>query len=241
MPSTHAQSSTPSIAPASDRALLISFGETFSEECHLKVRALVHALKERKDLSLREIQPAYTSVLLTVDLLRTDLHALTAALKPILAKLEQQKDTPIALPLHRVEVPVCYEAPLAPDLADVAKHTGLSTAEVIHLHSATEYTVCFFGFMPGFAYWSGLPPQIAVPRLAAPRLKVPAGSVAIGGAQTGIYPLETPGGWRIIGRTPMTLFDSARRPPCVLELGDRVRIKAISFDEFKALGGIWAS
>src|SRR4029077_5811838 len=124
---------------------------------------------------------------------------------------------------------------LAPDIEDVAKHTGLPIEEVLRLHSTTEYTVCFFGFMPGFSYWSALPEKLPVPRLATPRLKVPAGSVGIGGSQTGIYPLESPGGWRIIGRTPITLFDPRRKPHCLLQLGDRVRLKPISLHEFEGL------
>ena len=112
-------------------------------------------------------------------------------------------------------------------------------AEVVRLHTAAEYTVCFFGFMPGFSYWSGLPDVLAVPRLAVPRVKVPAGSVGIGGTQTGIYPLETPGGWRIVGRTPLRLFNPRSKRLCFLQLGDRVRLVPIPLKEFKRQEGAW--
>jgi len=229
------------ITPASDCALLVSFGQSFSEEAHLQVRALVHALQSRRNFFLREIQPAYSSVLLTFDPLKTDSATLTAALRPILAGLEKIKGTSKSLKLRRVDIPVCYQDPVAFDLPGIAHETGLSVDDIIALHSSTDYTVCFFGFMPGFSYWSGLPVQLAVPRLPTPRLKVPAGSVGIGGSQTGIYPLETPGGWRIIGRTPLRLFDPAAKQLCLLQLGDCVRLKPISPREFKTLGGTWES
>ena len=229
------------LTPASDRALLVSFGETLSEESRLRVRSLVRALKGREDLFLRETQPAYSSVLLTFDPLKTDLDTLAEAIRPILSKIEKSKDVQKGLKPRHVEIPVCYESPLAPDLADVAKAVGLTMQAVIDLHSATEFTVCFFGFMPGFSYWSGLPEKLAVPRLTTPRLKVPPGSVAIGGTQTGIYPIETPGGWRIIGRTPVKMFDPSQKRLCYLQLGDRVRLRPISLAEFERAGGTWES
>ena len=222
------------ITPASDRALLVSFGQTASEESQLKVMALVQALKGKKNLFLREIQPAYSSVLLTFDPRSMDLKKLTSALQPIVSNLEKQAIGK-GLPVRQVKIAVCYEGPCAPDLGDVAKLTGLAVDEVVRQHSSVEYTVCFFGFMPGFSYWSGLPERLAVPRLATPRLKVAAGSVGIGGSQTGIYPLETAGGWRIIGRTPIRMFDPAKRQPCFLRLGDRVRLVPISPSDFERL------
>ncbi|MGH8657881.1 MAG: 5-oxoprolinase subunit PxpB [Gammaproteobacteria bacterium] len=122
-----------------------------------------------------------------------------------------------------VEFPVDYGGEEGPDLEEVARHCGLSAREVIERHAVVEYTVYFLGFQPGFAYLGGLDPLIATPRRAEPRLAVPAGSVGIGGAQTGIYPAVTPGGWQIIGRTPLALFDAAREPPTLLLPGDQVR------------------
>lgn len=132
-----------------------------------------------------------------------------------------------------VEIPVCYDGEFGPDLADVARHTGLSVEEVIARHSAVEYRVHCLGFAPGFPYLGGLPPELATPRRATPRQGVPAGSVAIGGAQTGIYPQSSPGGWNVIGRTPLRLFDADREPPALLKAGDRVRFRPITRGEFE--------
>jgi KipI family sensor histidine kinase inhibitor len=123
-------------------------------------------------------------------------------------------------------VPVRYGGPDGPDLEEVARRTGHTPAEVVHIHSGAEYTVHMIGFTPGFPYLAGLPEALAVPRLESPRTTVPAGSVAIGGRQTGIYPLESPGGWRIIGRTTLQLFTPETDPPTLLQLGDRVRFVA---------------
>jgi len=131
-----------------------------------------------------------------------------------------------------VEIPVCYAPPFADDLMDVAAAHGLSAEDVIRLHLGAEYTVRMIGFSPGFPYLAGLPAVLHTPRLKTPRLRVPAGSVAIGGRQTGIYSLETPGGWNIIGRTPVAMFRPDLDPPCFLNVGDRVRFVEISADEY---------
>ncbi len=122
-----------------------------------------------------------------------------------------------------VEIPVRYGGEFGPDLADVARHTGLTPERVVEMHAAAEYLVYFLGFAPGFAYLGGLPPELATPRLSAPRKRVPAGSVAIGGNQTGVYPIESPGGWRIIGHTDAKLFDPNAAEPVLLRMGDRLR------------------
>ena len=122
-----------------------------------------------------------------------------------------------------ISVPVVYGGEDGPDLPDIARHSGLSERQVVELHSSVEYVVWFLGFQPGFPYFGGLPEQLAMPRRAEPRLLVPAGSVGIGGAQTGIYPLATPGGWQLLGRTPLALFDPKRKEPVLLRSGDRVR------------------
>ncbi|HEV3410347.1 MAG TPA: 5-oxoprolinase subunit PxpB [Chthoniobacterales bacterium] len=135
---------------------------------------------------------------------------------------------------REVAIPVCYEREFALDLDAVARHTGLSPDEVVQRHSAARYVVGCVGFTPGFPYLSGLPPELATPRRTAPRTQVPAGSVGIGGAQSGIYPQVSPGGWNIIGRTPLRLFDLAQNPPALLQAGNRVRFRAISRAEFDA-------
>jgi KipI family sensor histidine kinase inhibitor len=130
---------------------------------------------------------------------------------------------------------VCYGGESGPDLDAVAEHAGLSRDDVIARHAAAEYTVAMLGFAPGFPYLLGLDRALQVPRRPSPRTRVPAGSVAIGGAQTGIYPRELPGGWHLIGRTPLVLFDPAREPPCLLAPGDRVRFREIEAGEFARL------
>jgi inhibitor of KinA len=150
------------------------------------------------------------------------------------------RETPAA---RLVELPVCYDIEFGPDLDDVARWTGLAVDDVIKLHSGAEYLVCLIGFAPGFPYLSGMPPQLATPRLETPRISVPAGSVGIAGEQTGVYPLATPGGWRIIGRTPCALFSPDWRPPSLLTAGDVVRFRPIDRQEFleRAEEGAWRS
>ncbi len=133
-----------------------------------------------------------------------------------------------------IGIPVCYDAEFAPDLSDVARHCGISHNEVVERHAAGEYRVRCIGFTPGFPYLSGLPEVLAMPRRASPRTKIPAGSVAIGGLQTGIYPTVSPGGWNVIGRTPLRLLDAEREPYEILRAGDRVRFRAITHAEFIA-------
>jgi inhibitor of KinA len=130
---------------------------------------------------------------------------------------------------------VCYDPEFAPDIDDVGRHTQLSVTEIVNLHSKGEYRVACIGFVPGFTFLAGLPKKLATPRRDVPRKEIAPGSVGIGGAQTGIYPLRSPGGWNLIGRTPLKLFDSSKNPPSLLGPGDRVRFRAIRREEFIAL------
>jgi inhibitor of KinA len=134
-----------------------------------------------------------------------------------------------------VEIPVCYDPEFALDIDDVARRAAISPGEVIRLHCATEYRVACIGFVPGFPFLAGLPKELATPRRDIPRKQIPPGSVGIGGAQTGIYPLRSPGGWNLIGRTPLRLFDSRKNPPALLRAGERVRFRKIEREEFEAL------
>ena len=140
-----------------------------------------------------------------------------------------------------VEIPVCYDAAFAPDLDAVARHTHLPAAEVVRRHASAEYRVACVGFTPGFPYLSGLPAELATPRHDTPRTQIAAGSVAIGGEQTGVYPTVSPGGWNIIGRTPLTLFDISRSEPALLAAGDRVRLRQIDREEFERLTAVQSS
>jgi KipI family sensor histidine kinase inhibitor len=205
------------IRPASDRSLLVSFGEAISLEAQRQVLRLVRAF-EILPAGILNLHPAYASVLIDFDPRRCTQNDVEALVRErMLVPAEQT-----ARATRTVEIPVCYGGAFGPDLEDVARHTGLTAARVVELHASACYLVYFLGFSPGFPYLGGLPPELATPRLPAPRKVVPAGSVAIGGSQTGVYPGESPGGWRIIGRTALRLFDAAATPPALLRIGDAV-------------------
>ncbi len=221
----------PFILPASDRSLLVRFGDEISPENNRLVRRLTGWLLDHPRPFVRNIHPAYCTVLVSYDPLQAAAEEVDAHVRAGLAALPDQPD----LPARTVEVPVCYGGSGGPDLPDVAAHCGLTAEEVVRIHAAGEYHVYFLGFSPGFPYLGGLDPRLATPRLAAPRRAVPAGSVAIGGAQTGVYPVGSPGGWRLIGRTPAPLFDPVCTPPALLQMGDLVRFVPISPDEFEKL------
>jgi len=170
-----------------------------------------------------EVLPGMNNLTLTFDPTAIDLDALMAQVLEAWPKLSAK-----AVEGRLVEIPVAYGGENGPDLADVAAHTGFTPAEVVRRHSAGEYVVYLLGFLPGFAFMGGLAPELATPRRAEPRTAVPARSVGIGGEQTGIYPLVSPGGWQLIGRTPLELFDPAAEPPTLLRPGDRVRFVAES-------------
>ena len=202
------------IRPAGDRSLLVSFGAEISLETHGRVLRLVGRLAGLRGIA--NLHPAYASVLVDFDPLRTNAGQMERALREAAAEADRG---PLPEP-RTVEVPVRYGGP---DLGDVARMAGMTPEEVIRLHTGAEYVVYFLGFSPGFPYLGGMPEAIAAPRLATPRQRVPAGSVAIGGNQTGIYPVASPGGWRIIGSTSLELFRADREPPALLAMGDRVR------------------
>ena len=205
------------IRPASDRSLLLCCGDEISFDAHLAVARLTRCLQGVR--GILNLHPAYSSVLVDFDP-RLRSHAQVEAL--VRERLASHADQAPPEP-RRVEIPVCYGGESGPDLRDVARHTGLTEERVVELHAAAEYLVYFVGFATCFPYLGGLPPELATPRLPAPRKHVPVGSVAIGGAQAGIYPLSSPGGWRLIGRTRLRLFDPSASPPPLLRMGDRVR------------------
>ena len=206
------------IQPASDRSLLISFGDEISLDAHTAVVRLTRCLQGLRR-GILNLHPAYTSVLVDFDP-RLRSYAEVEAL--VRERMASHADAPPPESRH-IEIPVHYGGESGPDLGDVARHAGLTEKRVIELHAAAEYLVYFVGFATCFPYLGGLPPELATPRLAAPRKQVPAGSVAIGGAQAGIYPLASPGGWRLIGRTHLKLFDLSASPPPLLRMGDRIR------------------
>ena len=205
------------IHPASDRSLLFSFGDEISFDAHVAVARLTRCMEGVR--GILNLHPAYTSVLVDFDpCLRSHAEVESLVLERMAGDREQAPPEP-----RHLEIPVRYGGEFGPDLADVARHTGLTEARVVELHTAAEYVVYFVVFSTCFPYLGGLPPELATPRLSAPRKHVPVGSVAIGGAQAGIYPLASPGGWRLIGRTDLQLFDLLATLPPLLRMGDRVR------------------
>lgn len=216
----------PRVTPLGETALLFELGDSIDPALNARAHALADALL-RSDLpGLGQPVPGYAALLVPYDPAQLSYSALSEWLHE---KFEVIRPLPAAR-ARVVEIPVRYGGDDGPDLDFVAAHNGLSAAEVIALHTAPLYPVYFMGFAPGFPYLGGLDTRIAAPRLPAPRARIPAGSVGIAGAQTGVYPLETPGGWRLIGRTALPLFDPARRPPFLLSPGDRVRFVAIDSD-----------
>lgn len=222
----------PQIEPLSEDALLLRFGESIDAALNARVHAAVARLQAR--LPDLECVPAYASLLLRFDPAQWDDAAthdrLREAVLDALQDLSENEDD-----AREVDIPVLYGGDAGPDLADVAAHARLTVDEVIARHSAATYRVAMLGFAPGFPYLLGLDPALTAPRRADPRLNVPAGSVAIGGQQTGIYPQALPGGWQLIGRTPLTLFDLHAAAPSLLRPGDRVRFRAIDQDTYRRL------
>lgn len=219
------------VQPASDSAVFISFADVISPAAHRRVLSLFNAIQQLRDPRIWNLHPAYSSLLIDFD----PLCLTHNELEKILAPLLPESDPPNLEVSLQVEVPVCYESEFAPDLAAVSEHSRLTEEQVIAMHSAGDYFVYFVGFSPGFAYLGGLPNQLHVPRLITPRKHVHAGSVGLAGAQTGVYPNDSPGGWQLIGRTPLCMFDPGADPPSRLQPGDRVRFRRIDRDEFERI------
>ena len=214
-----------------DRALLAEYGDGIDPAINDKVRALTALLKRDLPAGVEAVVPAYRSLSLLYDPLTTDpprlmehLHALEADYSP------SRAGEPLVVP-----IPVCYGGDFGPDLGVVAAHTGLSEKEVVALHTAVDYPIYMIGFTPGFCYLGGLDNRLRTPRRTTPRTTLPAGSVGIAESQTGMYPVESPGGWQIVGRTPLRLFAPERENPFLYAAGDRIRFVAIDEAEFAAL------
>ncbi|HWC97045.1 MAG TPA: 5-oxoprolinase subunit PxpB [Candidatus Sulfopaludibacter sp.] len=205
------------IRPASDRSLLVTFGDEISLAMHRQVMQLTRILQGVR--GILNLHPAFSTVLIDFDpRLRT--HAEIEGL--VQERWAASSHEPAGEP-RLVEIPVLYGAEFGPDLEDVARHNSLTPERVVEMHAGADYVVYFVGFSTCFPYLGGLPAELATPRLAAPRKLVPEGSIGIAGAQTGVYPLASPGGWRLIGRTQLKLFDVDAAPPAYLRMGDRVR------------------
>jgi inhibitor of KinA len=234
--------------PLGDSAVVVTLGATIDEATLLRVRSLTAALERERDAGIIDVVPAYTTVTVfyenaphppedTPPYERIRRLIAEQAEKsdhswPDLVRLdpgEADKDA-----ARELEIPVCYGGELGPDIEEVARRAGLAAGEVAELHSSGSYVVHAVGFTPGFPYLGGLPEKLHTPRRATPRTHVPAGAVGIGGRQTGVYPIATPGGWQLIGRTPLALFRVAQTPPALLRVGDRVKFRPITREEFAA-------
>jgi inhibitor of KinA len=220
------------IAPLGDSAVVLTVGSGLDEALLGRVRAIAAALERDPPPGVVDIVPTFGTITVFYDLARAgEFGRFCAEIEKRAARADA---TLVPGEARIVELPVCYGGEFGPDLGDVAANSGLDPGEVVALHSGGSYVVQAIGFAPGFGYLGGLAERIHTPRRATPRTLVPAGSVGIGGNLTAVYPFATPGGWNIIGRTPLKMFDPHRTEPAILRAGDRVRFRAITAEEFVA-------
>lgn len=222
------------VQPYGDGAIHVQFGQNISKESFERVQSFSFQIQKANDSRIIEFLPTYHSVTLFYGPRATydEMYDLVRDLYD-----QAQSTTGAAIVGRLVEIPVCYGGDYGPDLNYVAEYHGLSPEEVIKRHSEVEYLVYMIGFMPGFPFMGGLDPSLATPRLSKPRTLVPKGSVGIAGQQTGLYPLDSPGGWQLIGRTPLTMFDAGQDPPTLLRSGDWVRFVPISAGQYEQMEG----
>lgn len=216
------------ILTAGDSALLIEFGKDINPETNRKITALVQLMREQHIEGIVDVIPAFCSLLINYDPRVLSYEELKERMEHLL-KMETKTE---ATRKRIFEIPVCYGGEYGPDIENIAEHAGLSVEEVIKIHSSKDYLIYMLGFLPGFTYLGGLDERIHTPRLASPRLKIRAGSVGIGGSQTGIYPLDSPGGWQLMGMTPVRTYDPERQTPILVEAGDYIRFIPIDEEEF---------
>lgn len=225
--------------PCGDHAITITWGNAITEVANQQVMALYHYLRERKIAGVLDLIPAYSSLTVVYDLamlIKTNPHqSVYAMMESQLQEAVRSVELNTGTIPNKITIPVCYDLSLAPDLSALAALHQLTIEEVIQLHTAQTYRVYMIGFLPGFAYMGSVDERIRTARKSSPRTKVPAGSVGIAGEQTGIYPLDSPGGWQLIGQTPLQLFDATRTDPCLLQPGDEVQFCSISLTEYHQL------
>ncbi len=225
------------IVEASQDSIQVRFGSEISESLNAIVQrfcSLFETAVKDSDFGILELVPSYCAVSVYFNPLETDFDSV-CNLAENFANLVVSNESQLSESLHGSvlhEIPVCYEGEFAPDMESVSAHTGLSAQEILSLHSGRDYLIFMLGFLPGFPYLGNMNPKLEVPRLKTPRTKIPAGSVAIGGKQTGVYPMVSPGGWQIIGRTPLPLYDPLRNPPVLYRAGDRIRFVPVSKEDF---------
>lgn len=216
---------------AGDKAVVMEFGDEISKEINERIRNVVGLIDDAGIDGIQEILPTYRSILIMYDPLKINYGKLTN----ILDDFGERRVTSGKGRIKIVEIPTLYGGEYGPDIDFVAEHNGITVDEVVKIHSGTDYLVYMLGFTPGFTYLGGMSERIAAPRLPSPRAVIPAGSVGIGGSQTGMYPSETPGGWRLIGRTPLRLYDLRKEPPVLVNAGDYVRYVPIGESEYNCI------
>jgi KipI family sensor histidine kinase inhibitor len=221
----------PRLIPAGDLAVSVELGDEISREASARVLTLERLVAEARIPGVVETMPSFRALLVQYDPLVLPWAVLEARLRALLPQLASASPPPG----RRVELPCAYGGAHGPDLEEVARRLDLEPGEVVSLHAGAEHYVYFIGFTPGLPYMAGQPARLTIPRLDRPRVKTPPGSVAIGGTQTAIYPVESPGGFWILGRTPLRLYDPGAPDPILLRPGDRVRFRPIDADEFQAI------
>jgi inhibitor of KinA len=219
------------IVAAGDAALVVEFAHRLDPDVNARLIFMSDQLRRRTGSAVRDVVVGYVTLTVYFDPLHVDVAWLDAEIRDIARRVPVEALEPGRV----IDIPVCYGGELGPDLAEVSNACGCSEAEVIELHTSVEYRVFVVGFVPGFAYMGVVNERLALPRRAMPRTKVPAGSVAIAAGQTGIYPVETPGGWHILGRTPVRPFDPSRAEPVLFTPGDRVRFHVIDRETFERM------
>jgi inhibitor of KinA len=220
----------PRLSPLGDCAVVVAFGDEIDQATNWRVKAFSDRLAAASPPAIVEQIPTFTNVTVIYDPLSASYKDLVAEIERVIEAMPAEISGAQA---RTVEIPVCYGGEFGPDLESVAERNDLSPDEVVAIHSGSTYPVYMIGFAPGFPYLGGMSERIGAPRLDTPREKIPAGSVGIAGRQTGVYPIETPGGWRLIGRTPLRLFNATRDPPSLLQAGDLVRFTAINTAEYE--------
>lgn len=213
---------------AGDSSILLQFGNTIDPAINRKIAATVQLMREQHINGVTDVIPAFCSLLINYDPRVISYEQIKRRMEALV-----KIDVSAGNTRKRVfEIPVCYGGEYGPDIRNIADHAGLSVEEVIQIHTSRDYLIYMLGFLPGFTYLGGLDERIHTPRLANPRIRIPAGSVGIGGSQTGIYPMDSPGGWQLMGMTPVKTYDPDREVPILVEAGDYIRFVAIDEDEF---------
>ena len=217
--------------PAGARSLVMEFGDGIEPVINARIRLMAKAIETSEEIEIDEIIPTYRSIQIFYSPLTIDVAELIEQLRAIEAALPEDAGSDYRI----VSIPTVYGGDFGPDLEHVAEHNGLTPEEVIRIHTGTDYLLYMLGFTPGFSYLGGMSETIATPRLLKPRVKIPAGSVGIAGSQTGVYPIDSPGGWQLIGRTPLKMYDPLAETPVLLKAGDYVRFVAIDQAEYEAI------